>query len=427
MLGNLFLLNRGILVGWLIAVVIVLYLLLRRAHRRTESHPLAFGEVSVKERIQSALRYPKPAVRIMVVGVVLCGIVIICFLTDPEPRKKTSGPEGELSSSLNGSIPEGEDSASLSGSAQGEEYSASLNGPTQEGDLSGAESAVDMSNTGSGKEERQGIFLLEPLGWIDLMATPEESQSLIHMMKQLTDEDLAAAKKYDPNVRMTIKDGQAVLLFQGEKSGMAIYGFYSSEYFDRGLILNYRGEYSYFDISWPYYYGWMQMYEEDFDHDGVVETAYHFNPGGGTGYTVDRLIIFDDVGGTGTPQMYEFLSDTWFEQIKDQLQFEVDREKKELIIRKDGAIVRTLNWERGADLFADLAVEDYFEISFTNWVHFEIDEEEIRLRTDLNYRVSPQQPIYGTFEEEEGNGELVFDVVYSDGAFELIFPSGKTE
>lgn len=414
MLGNLFLLNRGILAGWLIAVVIVLCLLLRRAHRRSESHPLAFGEVSVKERIQSALRYQKPAVWITAVGVVLCGIVMICLLADPESDEKTSGPEGELSSSLNGSMPEGELSNSLNGSAQGEEFSDE-------------ESAVELGSTGSGKEEMTGIFLLEPLGWIDLMATPEESQSLIHMMKQLTDEDLAAAKKYDPNVRVTIKDGQAVLLFQGEKSGMAIYGFYSSEYFDRGLILNYRGEYSYFDISWPYYYGWMQMYEEDFDHDGVVETAYHFNPGGGTGYTVDRLIIFDDVGGTGTPEMYEFTSDIWFEQIKNQLQFEVDREKKELIIRKDGAIVRTLNWERLAEWFADLAVEDYFEISFTNWVHFEMDEEEIRLRTDLNYRVSPQQPIYGTFEEEEGNGELVFDVVYSDGAFELIFPNEKTE
>ena len=414
MLGNLFLLNRGILAGWLIAVVIVLCLLLRRAQRRSESHPLAFGEVSVKERIQSVLRYQKPAVWIMVVGVVLCGIVMVCFLTDPEPREKTSGPEGELSVSQNGSTQEGELPASQNESTQGEEFSDE-------------EPAVELGSTGSGEEEMTGIFLMEPLGWIDLMATPEESQSLIHMMKQLTDEDLAAAKKYDPNVRMTIKDGQAVLLFQGEKSGMAIYGFYSSEYFDRGLILNYRGEYSYFDISWPYYYGWMQMYEEDFDHDGVVETAYHYNPGGGTGYTVDRLIIFDDVGGTGTPQMYEFLSDTWFEQIKNQLQFEMDRKKRELIIRKDGAIVRTLNWERGADLFADLAVEDYFEISFTNWVHFEMDEEEIRLRTDLNDRVSPEQPIYGTFEEEEGNGELVFDVVYSDGAFELIFHSGKTK
>lgn len=360
---------------------------------RIAAYPLAFGEVSVKERIQSVLRYKKPAVWITVVGVVLCGIVMVCFLTDPESREKTSGPEGELS--------------------------AFQNGPTQGEEFSDEESAVDLGNTGSGEEERQGIFLLEPLGWIDLMATPEESQSLIRMMKQLTDEDLAAAKKYDPNDRTMLKDGQVVLLFQGEGSGMTIYGFYSSEYLERGLILNYRGEYSYFDRFWPYHYGWMQMYEEDFDYDGVVETAYHFNPGSGTGYSEDRLIIFDDVGGTGTPEMYEFTSDMWFEQIKDQLQFEVDREKRELIIRKDGVIVRTLNWERDADLFADLAVEDYFGISYTNVVHFEIDEEKIQFRTKIGIHVSPEQPIFTYFEEEDGDRELVFDVGYSDGTFNL--------
>jgi len=58
--------------------------------RRIAAYPLAFGEVSVKERIKSVLRYRKPAVWITVVGVVLCGIVLVCFLTDPEGSSKDS-------------------------------------------------------------------------------------------------------------------------------------------------------------------------------------------------------------------------------------------------------------------------------------------------------------------------------------------------
>lgn len=45
--------------------------------------PLAFGEVSVKERIKSVLNYKKPAFWIVVVAVVSCIVVAVCFLTNP--------------------------------------------------------------------------------------------------------------------------------------------------------------------------------------------------------------------------------------------------------------------------------------------------------------------------------------------------------
>ena len=46
--------------------------------------PLAFGEVGVKERVKSVMNYKKPAFWIMVVAIVACGAVAVCFLTDPE-------------------------------------------------------------------------------------------------------------------------------------------------------------------------------------------------------------------------------------------------------------------------------------------------------------------------------------------------------
>ena len=45
--------------------------------------PLAFGEVGVKERVKSVLRYKKPARWVVAVAVILCVVLGIGFLTDP--------------------------------------------------------------------------------------------------------------------------------------------------------------------------------------------------------------------------------------------------------------------------------------------------------------------------------------------------------
>ena len=45
--------------------------------------PLAFGEVGVKARVKSVMHYKKPAFWVIVLSVVTCAVVAICFLTDP--------------------------------------------------------------------------------------------------------------------------------------------------------------------------------------------------------------------------------------------------------------------------------------------------------------------------------------------------------
>jgi len=45
--------------------------------------PLAFGEVSVKERIKSVLSYKKPTFWIVVLAVIACVVTAACFLTNP--------------------------------------------------------------------------------------------------------------------------------------------------------------------------------------------------------------------------------------------------------------------------------------------------------------------------------------------------------
>lgn len=60
-------------------------LLVCSLHRRPISAcPLSFGEVGVKDRVKSILHYRKPTVWILVVSVLVCGVLALCFLTDPK-------------------------------------------------------------------------------------------------------------------------------------------------------------------------------------------------------------------------------------------------------------------------------------------------------------------------------------------------------
>ena len=46
--------------------------------------PLAFGELSVKDRVKRVLNYKKPAVWLIAVAVIACVSVAVCFLTNPK-------------------------------------------------------------------------------------------------------------------------------------------------------------------------------------------------------------------------------------------------------------------------------------------------------------------------------------------------------
>lgn len=62
--------------------------------RRTISAcPLAFGETGVKDRIKSVLSYKKPTLWIIIVAVISCIVVAVCFLTNPKSDLKKSNPE----------------------------------------------------------------------------------------------------------------------------------------------------------------------------------------------------------------------------------------------------------------------------------------------------------------------------------------------
>lgn len=53
-------------------------------HRRSiAACPLAFGETGVKARVKSVMNYRKPAFWVLLVALILCIVVFVCFMTDP--------------------------------------------------------------------------------------------------------------------------------------------------------------------------------------------------------------------------------------------------------------------------------------------------------------------------------------------------------
>ena len=60
------------------------------APRRTiAACPLAFGEIGVKGRVKSVLNYKKPAFWVIIVAVIACVVVALCFLTNPKTDDTT--------------------------------------------------------------------------------------------------------------------------------------------------------------------------------------------------------------------------------------------------------------------------------------------------------------------------------------------------
>ncbi|MDE6673806.1 MAG: M56 family metallopeptidase, partial [Acetatifactor sp.] len=58
--------------------------------RMVIAYPLAFGEVGVKERVRSVLRYKKPAFWAAGAAIAACAVVAVCFLTNPEQQAEAA-------------------------------------------------------------------------------------------------------------------------------------------------------------------------------------------------------------------------------------------------------------------------------------------------------------------------------------------------
>lgn len=69
--------------------------------------PVAFGEISIKERVKSVLHYKKPGFWILAVAAVACIAIAVCFLTNPKsPSQNPNLPTPEQLQHLTEQYPE---------------------------------------------------------------------------------------------------------------------------------------------------------------------------------------------------------------------------------------------------------------------------------------------------------------------------------
>lgn len=61
--------------------------------------PVAFGEVGVKERIKQVLNYKKTSFWMILLAVIVCVVVSVCFMTNPKSQE-----EGDVTNSENGEV-----------------------------------------------------------------------------------------------------------------------------------------------------------------------------------------------------------------------------------------------------------------------------------------------------------------------------------
>lgn len=53
-------------------------------------YPVAFGEVSVKDRVKSVINYKKPATWIICISVFACIVLAVCFMTNPKESRRSN-------------------------------------------------------------------------------------------------------------------------------------------------------------------------------------------------------------------------------------------------------------------------------------------------------------------------------------------------
>lgn len=70
--------------------------------KRITACPVAFGEVSVKERIKTVLNYKRPAFWIIIAAVLVCAVTAAVFLTNPLADKSSENESGESGADLLG-------------------------------------------------------------------------------------------------------------------------------------------------------------------------------------------------------------------------------------------------------------------------------------------------------------------------------------
>lgn len=273
--------------------------------------------------------------------------------------------------------------------------------------------AVD---TGS-LEEDEYLLEIGSLGYVVSSRCLTESEKIVDMLAQIPKEKYSSALSYEERQFMEAKNfgkGYVVLLQSIPDADIRVYGYDGEEYGTRGVMIDYKGTYSYFDLHWDPWRFAPQLYQGDYDGDSMKEFALIYPGGYGTGTFLEGLSVFK-VQPDHTLLHSKMLMDASF--LKSQLGpfIKYNKSAGKVKIVKNGEVKKIIDLTRSPD-YKDC--KENIKITYTTIIQFEVKDDQIKLLTEVNG--AP----YATLAYIDGveDNTIAFNVLYSEDGFQFDLP-----
>lgn len=256
------------------------------------------------------------------------------------------------------------------------------------------------------------LYVVETIMTMD-QAYAEEKEAIIKIISNFSDIDYENARVLDSCQNEIIEGDVLLLIANNAEKDIKVYGYKSEEYTCRGIIIRYGGINSYFDYSWDDIRGPRGLYVADFDKDGKDEIAICLSGVYGTGYSVERLIIFEESDESRQLVSYELTSEKQQSEIERILDFDIDLANWEFIVNRNGQSERVIDIKKHASRNSN----NEFGIDYLNNIHYEVQNDKIVMYTKVGIEFDTFKGFTVGFQNDEG--KIGFDVIYENGEFML--------
>ena len=240
-----------------------------------------------------------------------------------------------------------------------------------------------------------------------------ESEKVVQMLAQFPKEKYQSAISYEERQSMDGKDfgkGQVVLLQSMEDAGIRVYGYDGEEYGGtRGVIVDYKGTYSYFDLMWNPVYYQPKLYQGDFDGDSALEFALIYPYGHWTGIYWEGLYVFK-VQQDNTLSCSPMIMDHQYFNSQIGPFMKYDKANGKINIIKNGKTKKVVDLTNSPEYAKN---KEKLEAAYTTDIRFEVDGNQIKMFTEVQGQLSETM----LYLEGVENTAVEFQVLYSEGGF----------
>lgn len=134
--------------------------------------------------------------------------------------------------------------------------------------------------------------------------------------------------------------------------------------------------------------------------------------GHGTGVSVERLIIFEPKDEGGHVIAYELTGEILQREIEKIYDFQVDIGNWEVIIKKNDAVEKVIDWEKSSQYYVD----GEFQLDYLNQIKYEILGDKIVMNIEVGIWTNKGGP--QTYFQNNA-GTLSFNVIYENEQYRL--------